>query len=112
MSTPNPLKGEAELGGRLIRMNFDRWCALETATGKKVTELLGSFDSGLGLAELRDWLRVFLVEDVSDEEIAELLTEGGAQAGYKAGLKALGDAMTGYFAPPAKEKKANPPLAA
>lgn len=109
---PNPMRGEAELGERKVVIDFDRFCSLELATGRKVPDLLADFDAGLGFADVRAWLRVFLEPVASDEEIAEIITAGGVEKGYRAALKALAEAMTGFMSKPKKEQEARPREAA
>lgn len=106
----NPLKGEAEFRGQKLLMNFDRFAGLEDATGKKMPQLVVEFESGLGLNDLRDWFKAFLVEDHSDEAIRDLIHQGGMMADYDAAFVVLGKLMRGFFGNP-KAKKENPPTA-
>lgn len=111
MTAPNPMIGEAEFRGITLRMDFDRFCALEAATGKKVQQLCADFSLGLGLSDLRVWFRVFATGDVSTVEIDAAIHQGGMMADYEAANKVLDSMMAAFFAPP-KGEKARPRKAA
>lgn len=107
MTAPNPLIGEAEFRGLKLRIDFDRFCALELATGKKMRLLCAEFEYGLGLSDLRIWLRTFAEGDPSEAEIDAAIHQGGMVEDYEAVTKVLSGMMTAFFAPP-KEKKGRP----
>jgi hypothetical protein len=109
--TANPLRGEADFGDRKLVIDFNGFCRLEIETGKKVADLLADFDSGLGFSDLRSWLRVFVQPEPSDEEVEQMITADGVEAGYRAALKAIAHAMAGFMAKP-KATKENPRKAA
>lgn len=108
MSGANPLKGEARIGDKLIRVDFDAVCRLEAATGRTVVELMADLGAGLGATAIRTWVGVLLVDEATSEEIDALLTEGGFQAGYERAMAAIVDAVNGFFAPPRKETRVRP----
>lgn len=110
MAAPNPLIGEAEFRGLKLRMDYGRFCALEEATGKKMPRLCAEFEMGLGLCDLRTWLLCFAEGDVTEEQVAAAIHQGGMMADYEAANSALGKLMNGFFAPP-KGKKDRPPKA-
>jgi hypothetical protein len=103
----NPLKGEAEFRGAKLLMNFDRFCRLEDATGKKMPQLVVEFGQGLGLSDLRLWFEAFLVDETSEADINALIHQGAMMQDYDAALKVLSKIMDGFFG----TKKANPPKA-
>jgi hypothetical protein len=109
--TANPLRGEADFGGRKLVIDFNGFCRLEVETGKKVVDLLSDFDTGLGFSDLRSWLRVFVQPEPSDEEVEQMVTADGVEAGYRAALKAIAESMAGFMAKPKAEKE-NPRKAA
>jgi hypothetical protein len=102
----NPLKGEALLGDRLLRVDFDAWCAFETASGKKLPDLMYEMQQGLGVNDVVQWVGAFLAEPADDAAVRQLIRDNG----YPAALEALGAAIEGFFPPP-KEKGKNPPKA-
>lgn len=111
MGAPNPLVGEAEFRGLKLLMDFDRFCRLEQATGKKVQQLCDDFAMGLGLNDLRLWFSVFSVEDVTPAQIDAAIHQGGMWGDYAAANEKLGEMMAAFFAPP-KEAKERPRKAA
>jgi hypothetical protein len=106
MPKANPMKGEAEFAGHKLVVDFNGWCSLEGVAGKNVPELLKELQKGLGFLDLRTWVRIFLVEDLSAEETGDLI--GGD---YEGALAALGSAVEGFFAP-VKAENENPRKAA
>lgn len=112
MPGPNPLVGEAEFRGLKLRMDFDRFCALEAATGKKVQQLCDDFALGLGLCDLRLWLSILAERDVTPAQIDEAIHQGGMWGDYQAANKVIGEMMAAFFAPPKEVKKDRPLKAA
>jgi hypothetical protein len=104
--TANPMRGEAEFAGHKLVVDFNGWCTLEGVTSKKVPELLKELQKGLGFLDIRTWVRIFLVDDLSAEETGDLI--GGD---YEGALVALGTAVEGFFTS-AKAGKENPRKAA
>lgn len=111
MTAPNPMVGEAEFRGLKLRMDFDRWCALEHATGRKMPHLCVEFERGLGLSDLKTWFRCFSLSDVTDEQLAATIHQGAMMADYEAANKVLGDMMNAFFSP-SKETEDRPLKAA
>lgn len=111
MTAPNPLVGEAEYRGLKLRLDFDRFCAIEAATRKKMPQLCVEFEMGLGLSDIRIWLRCMAEGDVTDEQIAAAIHQGGMMADYGAANKVIGELMNAFFSPP-KGKQARPLKAA
>lgn len=103
---PNPMRGEAPLGEHKLVVDFNGWCSLEAATGKKVPELLNEMKAGLGFADLRTWVRIFLSEPMSAEDVGNLI---GAH--YEETIKSMSVAIEGFFSPK-KEEEARPRKAA
>ena len=108
MPAPNPLRGEAALGDYTLLVNFNGWCSLEGETGNKVPQLLQGLQEGLGFAELRTWVRVFVTTPMTEEQAGELIGE----VGLEPSLKALDKAVNGFFANQPKDKKDRPLKAA
>jgi hypothetical protein len=106
MTAPNPLVGEAEFRGLKLKMDFGRFCALEEMTGKKMPHLVAEFEMGLGLSDLRRWLKCLAEGDVSFDDVDAAIHQGGMMADYEAANAAIGKLMNGFFAPP--KKKARP----
>lgn len=108
----NPLRGEAQMGEFTLAYNFGAFCALEAKSGKKMPELLGALQTGLGFEELRDFLWAGLQKHhagISDETVAMLIDENG---GYMKVGPIIGKAVGNYFGTGPKEKDKNPPKAA
>ncbi len=117
MSAPNPLRGEAEIGGHKLVVDFNSMAALERRTGYRVPELLQLASDGLGFDELRTWVGVLLVEQIEEASVGDILGAAIASAdGHTfddrfqivAGL--VSSALEGFFAPkkdePAPPRKA------
>jgi hypothetical protein len=117
MAAPNPLRGEGEIGGRKLVVDFNSLCALEAVTGYKVPDLLALAETGLGFHELRTWFGVFLVDDLSPKEVGDLV---GAEIAAADGEKfmdrmkvvqmKLSVPIEGFFGPP-QETGGDPPPA-
>lgn len=110
MTAPNPMVGEAEFRGLRLRMDFDRWCALEGLTRKKMPALCAEFEMGLGLVDLKVWFRCFAEGEVTDQQLTAALHQGGMMADYEAATGVLGELMRGFFNPP-RDDTADPPKA-
>lgn len=112
----NLLRGEAVLGPLKLKVDFNGFCTLERITGLKVPQLLGRMADGLGFDEMRSWLYAFAQNEMTDTEIGDMLNGMVGEQGYEAAMRAVGEtlgaAVEGFFAPPAKVPKANPPKAA
>lgn len=104
----NPMRGEADLGDRKLVIDFNSMCTLEKATAKKVPEILDMIEKGLGFCELRTVVQVFASPPMGEDEAGSFIGEVGTQPA----LKALREALEGFFAPPKKEKGENPLKAA
>lgn len=92
----NPLKGEAELGGKTLAYRFGTFCALEERTGKKVPELLQRMGEGLGFGELRDFVAEGLKihqPEMTEEDVEKFLDD----VGYNQAGVAVGKAVAGFF---------------
>lgn len=107
MTAANPMRGEAQLGDKLLRVDFNGWCSLEGEVGAKVPDLLKDLQAGLGFRELRTWVRVFLVDQMPEDEVGDLI----GSEGIEAAITALRKAIEGFF-PPAKKAKTENPLRA
>ena len=108
MPTANPMKAEAALGEHMLAVTFNGWCSLEGETGNKVPQLLQGLQEGIGFAELRTWVRVFVTTPMTEEQAGELIGE----VGLEPSLKALDKAVNGFFANQPKDKKDRPLKAA
>lgn len=106
--TANPVRGEADLGGQKIVVNFNNFCSLEAAMGKTVPEILGLMDKGMGFSDLRTCVAVFSENGLSDVEAGNLIEE----VTYAEALKALSVAVGGFFSPKKKDKADRPLKAA
>lgn len=104
----NPLKGEAMLGERLLRVDFDAWCAFETKSGKKLPDLMYEMQQGLGANDVVAWIGAFLAEPAEEAVVRKLIRDNG----YSAALEAIGQAVEGFFAPMKKDKAKHPLKAA
>lgn len=83
MANANPMLGEADLGERTIRVNFNTWCIAEGALGLKVPDILALIQSeGLGFDDLRRLVRSFLVggAKMTLEEVGDFIGEVGLDA--------------------------------
>lgn len=125
----NPMRGEAALGEHKLIVNFNRFCALEAVTEKKVPELVVMMKTGIdfGFSELRQFIRHFIDKPMTDEEAGDLIERLGmievpipAEQQRRGEPKtafvwlasdALGKAIDGFLAPPQAQKE-NPLKAA
>lgn len=101
MTEPNPQLAQAKFNGLDLQMDFDRFAALEGLTGKKMPRLCTEFEMGLGLNDLVDWFRCFVVGEVPEAKIKSALRPGekGMMADYDAANKVLGELMQAFFRP-------------
>lgn len=102
----NPIKGEAELGGKTLAFRFGTFCDLEERTGKKVPELLQAMAEGLGFNELKDFVCAGLMahhSDMTEADVEALLND----VGYNEAGLAVGKAVGGFFGEQ-KEKGTHP----
>lgn len=107
----NPMKGEADLHGRTLRINFNSWCVAEAALGLKVPDILALIGGeGLGFDDLRRLVKSFLVggESMSLEDVGDFISE----AGLNETGEAIKLAMERFFPSAVKEKAARPRKAA
>lgn len=102
----NPMRGEAELGDYKLVVNFNGFCTLEGETGLKVPQLISRLETGLGFADLRTWIWVFIDADMTREQVGDLIGELTPDPV----LKALAKAIDGFFSVK-KAKAPNPPKA-
>lgn len=103
----NPMKGEADLGDRTLRVNFNSWCVAEAALGLKVPDILALISGeGLGFDDLRRLVKSFLVggETMSLEQVGDFIGEVGLEATGEAIKVALE-----RFFPTAEKGKAERP---
>lgn len=103
----NPMRGEADLGARKLRVNFNAWCVAEAALGLKVPDILAMFaQEGLGFDNLRRLIRAFLVDGdtMTLDEVGDFISEVGLQETGKA----LSLAMERFFPQAEKGKAARP----
>lgn len=108
MPRPDPLKGEAALGDKLLRMNFRAWRAFEHSSGKKLTLLMAEFGAGLGCDDLVEWVQAFLVDEADTEQVVDLIDK----AGHPAAMKVLSELVAAYFGDLVEEVPENPLRAA
>lgn len=108
MPKADPLKGEATLGDKLLRMNFRAWRAFEHSSGKKLPHLMLDFGNGLGCDELVEWVGAFLVDEADTEQVVDLIDK----AGHPKTMMVLGALVASYFGDLAEASSENPPLAA
>jgi hypothetical protein len=125
----NPMRGEADLDGHKIVVDFNRLCTLEAQMGRTVPDLIFmmKFGVGFGVKELRTFVRVLSEKEMTEEEAGDLIGRSGmadqdipakdrkngqpeSEKVWVAAL-ALRDAFEGFFAEP-KEKAENPLRAA
>jgi hypothetical protein len=104
----NQMRGEAAIGDHKLVVDFNGFCSLEIITGLKTEHLIARMEKGLGFAELRTWVRVFIDKPMSDEDVGDFIGELTPEPV----LQALATAITGFFAPAKKEKGENPLKAA
>lgn len=108
MARPDPLKGEAALGGNLLRMNFRAWRAFEHSSGKKLPGLMLEFAAGLGCDELIEWIQAFLVEEADEAKVEGIIEE----AGHPETMKVLSGLVAAYFGDLVEADSENPLKAA
>jgi hypothetical protein len=107
MAGVNPMLAETDLGGHLLRMDFNAWCVLEGMMGKKVPEILNMMDAGLGFGDIRSCIRAFHVEPITETEAGNLI----GSVGFEAATVALSKLCDGFFGDPGEEPEADPPKA-
>lgn len=99
----NPMRGEVALGDHKLIVTFNKVCALEDATGRKLLDLVADLQFGLGFGDIRLWVKVLLDKEMSLEQVGDLLGE----IGFEAAVEAIGKAFEMFF--PAPEGKAKNP---
>lgn len=108
MPRANPMRGEAILGDKLIRMNFEAWIAFEEKTGRKLPDHVADLGIGLGAGDLADWIGAFLAEELPRPDVIALISG----VGHPEAMAALNKAAESYFGPLAAGDSRNPPKAA
>lgn len=107
MPGANPMRGEHPIGGHKLVVTFNSVCALEEVTGRKVLDLMADMQYGLGFVDLRLWVQTLLDEQMSLEQVGELLGE----VGFEPALQAIAKAFESFFPAAKKGKDKNPPKA-
>lgn len=75
----NPMRGEADLAGHKLVVDFNGLCALEKATDRTVPELVVMMRTGVGFGftEMRTFVRAFVDKPMSEEEVGNLIARAG-----------------------------------
>lgn len=105
----NPMKGEAQLGERMLAYDFGAFCMLEEKAGMKISVLLQELQDGLGFGELRDFVWAGLQKhhgDMSEPEIISFLND----TGFQEAVAAVAKGITSHFGEQ-RAKAKNPPKA-
>lgn len=108
MSLPNARRGETALGKHKLKVTFNGWCTLEALLGERMPGPVERMQRGLGFSELRSYVRAFLVKDLDDKAVGELIDE----VGFPETLRALAEACEGFFPDASKEGAEENPLKA
>jgi hypothetical protein len=108
MPLANPMRGEAMLGECKLVVNYNGLCVLEGMLGLAVPDVLELVKNGLSFSNLRTFVQALSEDDLTEISAGELIDS----VGYNEALAVLCKAFEGYFAPPKKEKAANPLKAA
>lgn len=66
-------------GDHKLIVDFNRYCLLEKATGKKMPEPILAFKLGVGFGfeDLRTYIRIFLDKPMTDAEVGDLIASLG-----------------------------------